>query len=97
MLHKLSRWYNRIYAGWIGYFWLRCPCGEMFGGHECAPTGLMMGWSHGQNVCQGCDAEAQKRNADWIEQNPFPVTWGHLVYSFHADESVRALYNISGR
>ena len=74
MLHKLSRWYNRIYAFLGGRFWKPCPiCGEMFGGHECAPTGLMRGWYQGCGVCQGCDAEAQKRNEEWMEQNPFPA------------------------
>jgi len=29
------RWFNKIYALALGYFWLPCPmCGKEFGGHE---------------------------------------------------------------
>jgi hypothetical protein len=32
---RLPRWWHRLYAESMGYFWLPCPmCGEMFGGHE---------------------------------------------------------------
>ena len=29
------RFFNKIYAYLLGYFWVSCPiCGEYFGGHE---------------------------------------------------------------
>ena len=31
----LPRWLHRLYARFLGYFWLPCPiCGRCFGGHE---------------------------------------------------------------
>jgi len=30
----LPEFIHRWYANIFGYFWLRCKCGKMFGGHE---------------------------------------------------------------
>lgn len=72
MLHKLNRWYNRVYALLGGFFWKPCRiCGEMYGGHECAGMGLMTSWTSGHAVCRNCADTAAARNAEWMEQHPF--------------------------
>jgi len=60
----LPRWLHRLYARFLGYFWLPCPiCGRCFGGHEGVCL-LYLNASTGQMVCRACRDEADRRNRE---------------------------------
>ena len=49
------RFFNRIYAGILNYFWLPCPkCGKMFGGHEAGNNKVMTTPYNGYICCKEC-------------------------------------------
>ena len=48
------RFLHRIYARFMGYFWLPCPaCGKMFGGHEAFHTRTVLVGGRSMVTC-GC-------------------------------------------
>ena len=61
-----NRKLNKIYATFMGYFWLPCPlCSQMFGGHEWKERNILMVTSNiGKGVCIDCS-----ENVKWINQN----------------------------
>lgn len=72
---QLPRWVHRIYAFFLGRFWLPCPlCGRHFGGHEISNVSLMVDWSEGEGVCRNCAGEAQRRNEELMVKSP-PPPW----------------------
>ena len=70
---RMPRMFHRLYASVMGYFWIPCPiCGEPFGGHETPDVGLMTSWTDGKCICLGCEEEAERRNEEFMAQNPHP-------------------------
>ncbi len=68
------RFFNKIYANMMQYFWLPCAlCTRMFGGHEIAKTILMTGFTSGEAVCKKCELKAtlinHKNRARWGIRN----------------------------
>lgn len=69
---RLPRIIHRLYAFFGGYFWSDCSiCGRMFGGHEAADTSLMHSRHDGELVCKNCDAEARRRNKQFMATLPY--------------------------
>ena len=71
---------NKLYANFLGYFWMPCDlCGQMFGGHEIVyPDGFIMtGWNTGKAVCPDCaeNGKAKAYNQNWMKNHPngFPI------------------------
>ena len=73
---RYPRFLNRLYALFLGYYWLPCPiCGRMYGGHEAAQEGLLDSFHTGRCVCWRCGDEAARRN----EANGFFRPRGFIV------------------
>ena len=71
---KLPRWLHKLYANFMGYFWLPCPlCGQMTGGHEWKTNdpncSIMTSWSKGKGVCPNCHEAAKEYNEKWMKEN----------------------------
>jgi len=70
---RATKFFRRLKAHVLGYFWLPCPiCREMFAGYECSGS-LMTDWSSGWGVCPDCVDEANRRNEAYMKANPPPI------------------------
>lgn len=68
------RLWNKLYAVFMGYYWLPCSiCGQKFGGHEQDGGTLMTSWTIGECVCPDCKEEAIRRNKIWMKEHPPPA------------------------
>ncbi len=63
---KLTRIYNKRYAGIHGFFWTKCPlCSEYFGGHEWKDvdghrSSILVGSAEkGTAICQTCTKQCE--------------------------------------
>lgn len=70
---------NKLYANFLGYFWLPCPlCGQMFGGHEvsfkygASNHFIMIDWNRGEAACPDCARTGKVReyNIKWVKDHP---------------------------
>ena len=77
------RWWARLKALWLGYFWLPCPvCGEFFAGFEASTEAhRQVTYAHGRCVCSkpNCVTEARRLSDEFWRSADVPIRPSHLV------------------